>query len=379
MADELLKVQLKNNCENKEKEIKDLSEKLEESERKLAEGKFKDNLILSKDSHIEDLKTRIAELQNTDNVFKQIVGLVNQEIVQLKSFIKEELKASQIEQVNKNSQTYEESSIEVKSMKETLNSCQLNLNKTQNVVSDYKDQLESKNNNIDENTDLISKLKEELKESQLKLNEYQVDLKNQKEIIEHKEEEILNLNGQIKKNEVKAISCIDYGDSNSVNNIVIPNFKPFPALCDSVIAGLGWTVIQQRLNGGEDFYRNWETYRNGFGEFTGDFFLGLENIYRLTSDRRHELYIHMKEFSGKTFYARYDNFRIAGEADKYRLLSLGLFTGTADKDRMRVSENQMFSTFDSDNDLNGYTQCAVLHNAGWWYGPHPCSDGYVIH
>ncbi|KAH8410811.1 hypothetical protein KR222_010793, partial [Zaprionus bogoriensis] len=114
-------------------------------------------------------------------------------------------------------------------------------------------------------------------------------------------------------------------------------------------AGPGWTVIQQQVNGLENFQRDWVTYKKGFGSFEGDFFLGLERIYRLTNDRRHELYIHMERFSGAVNYARYNNFRINGEDDKYRLISLGDFAGNV-RDNLRNHLNQKFSTIDSDND-----------------------------
>ena len=38
----------------------------------------------------------------------------------------------------------------------------------------------------------------------------------------------------------------------------------------------------------EDFFRGWEDYKNGFGglDSQGEFWLGLEKIYRLTSSKR---------------------------------------------------------------------------------------------
>jgi hypothetical protein len=45
----------------------------------------------------------------------------------------------------------------------------------------------------------------------------------------------------------------------------------------------GWTVIQRRLDGSENFYRTWTDYVCGFGNKSGDYWLGLENIYRLTT------------------------------------------------------------------------------------------------
>jgi len=45
-----------------------------------------------------------------------------------------------------------------------------------------------------------------------------------------------------------------------------------------------WIIMMQRLNGSVDFYRNWTDYKKGFGNFRGsDFWIGNENIYRLTN------------------------------------------------------------------------------------------------
>jgi hypothetical protein len=45
----------------------------------------------------------------------------------------------------------------------------------------------------------------------------------------------------------------------------------------------GWTVLQRRSNGTIDFYRNWQDYRNGFGDLRTEFWLGNEKIHQLTN------------------------------------------------------------------------------------------------
>lgn len=162
-------------------------------------------------------------------------------------------------------------------------------------------------------------------------------------------------------------SCIPMAEFPGVHPIKVPDLPPFNILCDSKVAGPGWTVVQQRINGKEEFFRNWVSYRDGFGSFEGDFFLGLEKIYRLTKIQPHVLYIHMELFNGSTQYARYEQFGISGENEKYKLSTLETFSGSVRHDELSYHKNQMFSTFDSDNDINNQKNCAKNWHGGWWY------------
>ena len=116
--------------------------------------------------------------------------------------------------------------------------------------------------------------------------------------------------------------------SSGVYTINPDGGKPIQVLCDMVTNGGGWTVFQRRLDGSVDFFLGWESYKNGFGNLSGEFWLGNDNLHRLTSAGSVTLRVDLADFEGDIRYAEYTTFKVADEADKYRL-SIGGYSGTA--------------------------------------------------
>lgn len=74
----------------------------------------------------------------------------------------------------------------------------------------------------------------------------------------------------------------------------------------------------------------------------------------------------MKRFDGSTYFARYDEFAIAGEYDLYRLNKLSGFSGTAGiSDFLSYHKSMQFSTYDRDNDKSKIN-CAYYYHNAWW-------------
>ncbi|XP_058986050.1 angiopoietin-related protein 3-like isoform X2 [Musca domestica] len=70
-----------------------------------------------------------------------------------------------------------------------------------------------------------------------------------------------------------------------------------------------WTTIMRRKDGSVNFNRNWNEYKNGFGNPDADFFVGLEMLHRLTTEGKpQELLVVLVDFEDETRYARYDSF-----------------------------------------------------------------------
>ena len=155
----------------------------------------------------------------------------------------------------------------------------------------------------------------------------------------------------------------------------------FVVYCDMELLGGGWTVIQRRTDGVENFDRPWSAYKNGFGDFSGSMWLGLEKIRRLTSDCDSdseqpcmELYIGLKScivpadeeegWECEEGQALYRGFRLSGR--DYKITS-DLRYESGVQDNLSAHVNVPFSTIDRDNDHDARLHCSQKHGGGWWY------------
>ena len=69
-------------------------------------------------------------------------------------------------------------------------------------------------------------------------------------------------------------------------------------LCEMTTDGGGWTVFRRRLNGAVAFYRDWGNYKNGFGNLSNEFWLGNDNLHRLTVADDVMVRIDLEDFDG---------------------------------------------------------------------------------
>ena len=115
--------------------------------------------------------------------------------------------------------------------------------------------------------------------------------------------------------------------------------------------------------------RYWSDYEAGFGDLTGNHWLGLTKLARLTASGPVQLHVYLEAFdAGDWAYALYDSFQITDASDDYRL-SVSGYSGTAGNamDGSTQSANGMrFTTRDRDNDVYGGS-CAEEFSGSWWY------------
>ncbi|XP_010221739.1 PREDICTED: tenascin isoform X3 [Tinamus guttatus] len=139
--------------------------------------------------------------------------------------------------------------------------------------------------------------------------------------------------------------------------------QPLQVFCDMGEDGGGWIVFLRRQNGKEDFYKNWRNYVAGFGDLKDEFWIGLENLHRITAQGQYELRVDLRD-RGETAYAVYDRFSVGDAKSRYRLRVDG-YSGTAG-DSMTYHNGRSFSTFDKDND-SAITNCALSYKGAFWY------------
>jgi hypothetical protein len=159
--------------------------------------------------------------------------------------------------------------------------------------------------------------------------------------------------------------------------ITIPNkVNPVQVYCDMDTSNGGWTVLQRRKDGSVNFTRNWNDYKYGFGKLDAEFWLGLDFVSALTHDRPYRVRFELGNWKGGYNYAEYNNFKVAGEDDEYRLTfadcsyfgDAGNALGGEEHGILDYNHNgAKFSTYDNDNDKSLTRSCAKNFHGGWWY------------
>ncbi|XP_054482525.1 angiopoietin-related protein 3-like [Anoplopoma fimbria] len=144
--------------------------------------------------------------------------------------------------------------------------------------------------------------------------------------------------------------------------------EPFMAFCD-MSKDNGATVIQRRMDGSVNFDQNWEKYENGFGDFQGDFWLGLRNIHSLATQGNSVLHIQLEDWKQNRRFIEY-RFKLNGPEGNYTI-HLTHLSGDL-PDPMSNHTGMMFSTKDRDNDNHQDSNCAHNYTGGWWF--NACGD-----
>ncbi|KAK0065228.1 BpFREP5.1 [Biomphalaria pfeifferi] len=175
---------------------------------------------------------------------------------------------------------------------------------------------------------------------------------------------LIDIKKQIVKERSVSNQVLSCRDVRSIEDrLVVFLASGLKVMCDTKTDGGGWLIFQRRINGKVDFYRGWKEYRDGFGDYNiGEFYLGNDYIFNLTSTGKYDLRVDLKY--NDFYYAQYSNFQILSEKEKYQL-KIGAYSGNAG-DSLSYHNNAHFSTYDQDND-NSSMNCAWTVSGAWWY------------
>ncbi|KAH8328208.1 hypothetical protein KR067_006178, partial [Drosophila pandora] len=317
----------------------------------------------SKDEQIKALKDLIksndARIRAQSDI-EELIRIKNSEIDKKNNEIENKgtLINSLKNQLNEKSEDLKKASEEKDEFNKKLLSCLDNIKKTKNSLMEKEKEIQENKEEIKRKADLLNKRDAEIEEKteQAKSKDSKnKDLTSQINVLSQNLTKKIEILGKC----VDPNPCSNLG--KNIYQIRLPGVSAFVAPCD----GSGWMVIQRRMDGSVDFNRNWAEYRDGFGNLTGEFFLGLEKLHLITKSRQHELLIRLGKVDGSTAFEKYDNFRIGSEKDSYLLESIGNYTGGAG-DSLTQHVNMKYSTWDSDNDHYS-DNCAEIYSGGWWF------------
>jgi len=175
----------------------------------------------------------------------------------------------------------------------------------------------------------------------------------------------------------KPINCLDAKVRGAVNKEgttgsgvyrikPLDGGKAFNIYCDMTTDGGGWNVFSRRFDGSVNFYRGWAEYKSGFGSVSGEHWLGLDKINRLSKTMPHKLRIDLTAFDGSKKFGTWRTFMVDDEAHKYTLTARGFRDGGIGNS-LSYHSGRPFSTFDRDNDAWA-NNCASYFHGAWWYG-----------
>src|SRR6218665_967770 len=150
--------------------------------------------------------------------------------------------------------------------------------------------------------------------------------------------------------------------------ISVPTFaQPIP-----VISVNRWIVFLYRFDGSVVFNRTWADYRNGFGDVTGEYWLGLEKLTQMINNGQYRARFEFKSIQNESWYSsEYASFQIDPESNWYTIHVSG-FTGDAGDQfyantSKGIQNGMNFSTWDSDNDRTSDNCAMSWDKGGWWY------------
>ncbi|XP_030079105.1 angiopoietin-related protein 3-like [Drosophila hydei] len=170
--------------------------------------------------------------------------------------------------VRSKEEQFSELTAKIQSLEATIRSLETQLETTKSI-QEFKNELLSSNqdivdklqNIIDTKNSNANALNTEIKEKDSEI----IKLKLQNSASSNKIKELTDKISEMERETKESLPSNCVGKLTAIYEIKVPGSKPFSVPCDSSLADSGWTVIQRRQDGSENFNRTMSDYRSGFG------------------------------------------------------------------------------------------------------------------
>ena len=163
--------------------------------------------------------------------------------------------------------------------------------------------------------------------------------------------------------------CPGYVVLNATVNITIPTVDGINQTIP-VISVNNWIIFQQRIDGTMSMDYKWSVYQAGFGNYSHNFWMGLERIHQMTFGKQCRMRIEMFNDLNQWLSFEYNSFFLDNNGANYTIHIAG-YSGDLVQDLMIVSSMRVngmqFSTRDADNDADPTQDCATKYGGGWWW------------
>uniref|UniRef100_A0A2C9KRE4 Fibrinogen C-terminal domain-containing protein n=1 Tax=Biomphalaria glabrata TaxID=6526 RepID=A0A2C9KRE4_BIOGL len=341
---------IKDNLETSRENIKSITDDLNANKQNIASHNDELNslgqMVNNVQSDLSICKESIHNFSNDLDTNKQSIARHNDELSILRQMVN-----SLEDDLRTNKQSLQSITDEVNTKKENIN--QLNEDLKSN-----KQNIQNITEDVNTNRQNIMNINKVLNTSQQSMSKLETDLKKQ---LTNLSTTLTSIKEEIEK--VPPVFCREIISTH--NRVIVKLISGLKVMCDTKTDGGGWIIFQRRINGSVDFYRDWKEYRDGFGDYNiGEFYLGNENIFSLTSTGQYDLRIDL-EFNNTKYFAQYENFKVLSETEKYKL-KIGKYSGNAG-DNLSYHNNMFYTTFDRDKYVDSHDNCAEYSSGAWWY------------
>ena len=149
-------------------------------------------------------------------------------------------------------------------------------------------------------------------------------------------------------------------------------------MCITVTAATA-VLIQHNVNASCGFRKSWNEFRDGFSNSDGTFWLGNDNIHRMTSNATCQLYLRISMEKNVVQYGLYSTFSVGENSTGYKIsIQAQGSSGNLTYDALPNRNGQRFSTYDNDEDGDQGNNCASVFQGGWWFttGPTVAMAGF---